>query len=114
MPVMGVMQASLHQVIDVVAVRHRRMAAARPVRMPGRADVRRRAHIGVHIAHLQPAFVEMIAVGRVQAAIMQVVDVRTVLHGRVAASLTMHMRVVAVNFVTRHPTPIETDCRRNG
>jgi hypothetical protein len=40
--------------------------------------------------------------------------VRSMTHRQMAATAAVHMRVVAVNCVTRHANPIETDCRRNG
>jgi len=114
MAVVRMVQTAPHQIIDMVAVRHRRMTTTGSMRVSGWTGVLRRARIGIHVTHLQPALIEMIAVRCMQTTVVQVVDVRSMTHRQMAATAAVHMRVVAVNCVTRHANPIETDCRRNG
>ena len=93
-------QMTVHQVIDVVAVRHRFMPAAGAVDMAGRvaaAGVGRRAGIGIGGRHRQRMLFDG-AGGRgvVQVAVVQEIDVPLVLDGRVAAASAVLMSVVGV------------------
>ena len=85
-----VVQVAAHQVVHVVAVRHRLVAALRPVlvvlRMVGAGMLRRALH-GVRRGLLKVALVVLLAVLAVQVALVQVVHMVTMLHGGVAAAV---------------------------
>jgi hypothetical protein len=104
MAVVGVVQMVSNQIIDMIAVRHQGVTAAGRVYVPSRTNEPGCTYVRVHIGDFQPAFVEMIAVWGMQTTVVQIVNVRAVLERRVAAPHAMHMGVVAVDLVTRHPT----------
>lgn len=87
-PGVGAMEMSLHQIIRVIAVRHRRVPAARSVhvaRVMVAAPVIGCAAAGVRRRHRNPALVDMIPVHRVEMAVVQVVRVAAMLDGLVPA-----------------------------
>jgi len=89
----------------MAAVRHRFMAAATPVNVPGfvpPARVAGRAGIRVLRGYVQSALVHMIAVHRVQAAAVEVVDVISVADGGVAATFAVDVHMLGMNPVLRH------------
>ena len=92
MVIMWVMQSSVHEVIDVIAVRHGFVSAARPMRM--RAPGLRRAAQGIGVADLDNVFVDMIPMHVMQMTIVEVIDVAIVAHSRVSTTRTMLMRVI--------------------
>jgi hypothetical protein len=92
MVIMWVMQSSVDEVIDVIAVRHGFVSAARPV--PMRAPDLRRAPYGIGVADLDNVFVGMIPMHVVQMTIVEVIDVAFMAHGRVSTTRTMLMRVM--------------------
>jgi hypothetical protein len=92
MAVMWVMQSSVHEVIDMIAVGHGFVSAARPMRM--RAPGLRRAACGIGVADLDDMEVDMVPMHVVQAPIVQVIDVAVVSHGGVPAARAVLMRVV--------------------
>ena len=92
MAVMWVMQSSVDEVIDVIAVGHGFVSAARPVLM--RAPGLRRAARGIGVADLDDVEVDMVLMHVVQAAIMQVIDMAVVAHGGMPATRTMLMCVI--------------------
>jgi hypothetical protein len=104
-PVVGMVEVSAHQVVRVAAVRDRFVPASWPMnvlRAVAGTGVLRRTRVGVVGGDLQRAFVEMVAVQRVHAAVVQVIDVRAVPDGRVPAPFAVHVRVVAVDLVFIH------------
>src|SRR5262249_15185456 len=92
MVIMWVMQSSVHEVIDVIAVRHRFVSAARPMRM--RAPGLRCAQQGIGVADLDNVFVDMIPMHVMQMTIVEVIDVAIMAHGRVSTTRTMLMHVI--------------------
>ena len=95
----GMMQAPVHQKIDVVAVWHRLVTAVLAVavsRLVGGA-ISGGAAVGVAIAYGDPVLVDVIFVGVVEVAVVQEIDVPLVPHDGVAAALFM---LVVVAFVT--------------
>lgn len=89
-------QVAIDQVIRVVAVRHLRMAAI------GAVDVARRmsaalmvgrAGVRVNGIHFEHAFVDVVAVGVMQMAIVQIVDVPVVFDRQMAAIGTVRVFV---------------------
>ena len=89
-----VVQRALHVVVDVVAVRDRRMARARVVTgaeaLDGRAGPRPPA------VHAEAVLVVVAFVRRVQVPVVKVVGVVAVLHGLVAAARAMAVGVLPV------------------
>lgn len=95
MVVVRVMQTAVDQIVDVIAVRDRLVAAARPVRMTAANIVRRAAH-GVRSVDRYRVLIDVIPVHVVQMAVMQVVDVALMMNRRVAASRTVLMDVIGM------------------
>ena len=87
MPIVGMMQVPIHQVIDVIAVGHGRVPAARAVHvirvMP--LAVVRCALGGIGIRDLDDVLVVVVVVGAVEVPVVQVAHVVAVLYGHVAA-----------------------------
>jgi hypothetical protein len=92
-----VMKAAVHQIVDVVAVRHGLVAAVRSVTvcgivaggvMPGIAAIR------IHLIHRDrvPICSTVLAVFKV--AVVEVIDMAFVPDGEVAAVRAVHMRLV--------------------
>jgi hypothetical protein len=94
MAIMGVVQPSVHDVIDVITVGYAFVSAVRPVRV--RAPGGRGAARGVGVADLNNMFIDMIAMRVVQVAIVEVVDVALMTHSRVSTARTMLVSVVGM------------------
>src|SRR5690606_17335940 len=96
------MQMAIDQVVDVVPVGHRLVAATRTVNVSGvvsAAGVVRGAARGVSVGDLQAMLVAVIAVGKVEVSVVQVVDVVSVLDRRVAAAGSVDVIGVVVGRV---------------
>jgi len=104
----GVVQATVDQVVHVVAVGHFVVAAALAVDV-GAAVVRSVATVGVELVDREPVLVDVVAVGVVEVAVVEEVDVAVVDDLRVAASgaVDVLVGVVDVTFLAhvRHGTP---------
>ena len=102
MGAVGVMQVPVDQIVYMVAVRHRFVAAARAVLvflvMAGTGMVGRAAPRIVG-AHLDLVLVDVIAVRVMEMAIVQVVEVIAVLDRGMAAGRTMRVRMVGMDLV---------------
>lgn len=97
-----VMEMSVDQIVDMVAVRYGFVSAAGTVPVVlvvSAAGVIGRAAAGIAIAHLDGVLVDVIAVGVMEMAVVQVVDVVTVPDRGMAARRAMLVRVVGVNLV---------------
>jgi hypothetical protein len=97
-----VVQVALHQVVDVVAVRHRLVAAPWPMLVVGvvpLAAVAGRAAVGIGGGNLDHVLVDMVAVRMMQVAVMQVVDMIAMADGGMPAAGTVNVGVVAVDGV---------------
>jgi hypothetical protein len=94
MTIMRVMQSSVYEVIDVVAVGHGFVSAARPMRM--RAPGLGRAACRVRGADLDDMEVDVVPMHVVQAAIVQIVDMAVVAHSGVPAARTMLMCMIGM------------------
>ncbi len=119
MPTMGMVEVAFDQVVDVIAVRHCRMAAVGGVHVRGivaLAYVARRAAGRIRSIDRDRAFVDVVAVHHMQMPVVQVVDVTAVLNGKVAAVAPMNMIVSGVRAVGRHeePDPLARAGRRAG
>jgi len=83
----GVVQMAAHQIIDVIAVRHRFMTAVRTVLMVrgvAAAFVIGRAGVAIGIAHLQAVFIHVAVVDVMQVTVVKKFRVAIVLQGRMA------------------------------
>lgn len=98
-------QMTVDQVIDVVAVRHRFMPAARPMHMTGAMAgtvVLRRAAVRVGGADGDHVLVDMVAMHVMQVAVMQEIDVAFVAHRGVTALRAVLVVVMGVLGATGH------------
>ena len=94
-----VVQVAIDEVIDVVAMWHRFVAAAGAVDVSGfvaAAVVVGRAGVRVGGADGDAVFIDVVAMRVVQVAVVQVIDVAVVLDGGVAAARAVLVRVVGV------------------
>lgn len=96
---MGMMKVTGDEVIDMVAMGDCLVTTAGAVPMPHlmpAAAVLGGAGARIGGAHRDGMLVGMIAMGVMEMAIMQVVDMTIMAHGGVAASLAVFVRVVGV------------------
>lgn len=100
MAIVHMVQVAIDQIIDMIAVWHRFMAAAGPMHMA--AGLRAGAAIGIGRRYRDHMFIDMIAMRVMQVAIMQIINMAFVVHGRVAAARPMHMGMAGVGVVTAH------------
>jgi hypothetical protein len=102
----GMVQVPAHQIVGVVAVGNHLMAASWAMLVAcvvAVARMLRRAYRWVGRAHLQNVLVDMVAVGRMQMAFVQVVDMVAVADGYMAAAGAVNVRVSFVNsMIVRH------------
>ncbi len=94
-----VVQASVDQVVDVVAVRHRFVSTAGAMHMTRlviSAAVVGIAAVGVAVGDLDHVLVNVISMRVVKVPVVQVVDVVAVLDGDMAAPGTMRVGVVVM------------------
>ena len=100
MAVMGVVQTSLHQIADMIAVGHGFMAATRTVdmivAMAERAVGERRAIAGIGVADFDHMLVHMVFMGVMKMAVMKIVHMVAMLDGSVAAARAVNMVVVGM------------------
>lgn len=99
---MGVMKVALHEVVGVVTVRNRQVAAAPTVDVVARvrpAVVVGGAPVGVAFVDLDHVLVDVVPVGMMEVAVMEVVDMVAVPHPRVAAALAVFVVVVGVDVM---------------
>ena len=89
MAIMWVMQPSVHEVIDVITVRHLFVSATRTMGM--RAPGLERAAHGVGVANLDNMFVDMIFMHVMQMTIVQIIDMVVMAYSRVPTVGTMLM-----------------------
>lgn len=105
---MRMMQVAVHQIIDVIAVRHRFVSTVRAVdvifRM-ARANVLRRAAGQIGCGYIERVFFDLAAGRVVQVAVVQVIDVVAVLDRGVAAVLAVLMIVVVMVMRTHFRAP---------
>lgn len=95
------MQAAVHNVINMVAVRHRLVSATFAVNMIA-ALMGMVAGIGIGFVYIQHVFVIMAVVLVVQMAVVQIVHMITVFDGRMAATGAVDMIVVFVGMAVAH------------
>jgi hypothetical protein len=98
-------EMSIHQVVDMPAMRDSLVAAPRSVDVPrrmARAGVLRCAGLRILRTDFQPALVEMIPVQCVHAPVVEIVHMVAVADCRVAASIAVDVGVVAVDRMLGH------------
>jgi hypothetical protein len=86
---------AVHQIIDMIAVRHRLVTAARAMDMAWlmtSATMVRRASIWVCRGHLDDMLIDMVVFDMLQMTILKVVNMTTVTYGGVPAIRAVHMR----------------------
>lgn len=96
---MRVMKVALDEIIDVVTMRHRFMAAAAPVLMSGRmpaAAMLRGAGVRMRIVHRDRVLIDVIVVHVMEMSVVQVVDMVAMADGGVAAIGPVLVRMVGV------------------
>ena len=102
MAAMGVVEMPLDEVVGVIAMRNRGMAATGRVDVAGCVTLARvvRGTAGrVRRIDRDRAFVDVVAVYRVQVAVVDIVDVTAVLDGEMAAVGTVRVVVSSVRSV---------------
>jgi hypothetical protein len=101
MAIVGVVQVPVDEVVDVVAVRDRRVPATRTVYVsrfvPG-AAVLGRACIGIRRRHVDRVLVHVVAVGMMQMPVVDVVHVTVVPYRDMAAVRSVHVLVISVRL----------------
>lgn len=90
-----VMQASVDEIVNMLAMRNRLVSAARSMRVAGAADLRSATH-GIRFADRYDMLINVIVMHMVQVAFMEIVDVIVVPDGRVATARPVMMIVISV------------------
>jgi hypothetical protein len=101
----GMVEVAIDQVVDVVAVRNRRMAAVGSVHMAflvPAAVMGRGAAIGVGGIDLENVLIDVVRMWMMQVSVVQVVHMTLVLNGQVATAGSMLVVVVRVNLAVAH------------
>jgi hypothetical protein len=94
MAVMGVMQPTVHDIIDVITVGHPLVSAAWPVCVRASGVGRATRRIGV--ADLDRMLIDVIPMHMVQMTIVEIIDMVVMVHGRVSTVRTMPVRVIGM------------------
>jgi hypothetical protein len=98
---MPMMQASIDQIVEVIAVRHERMSAAIVS-----AETRdRRAAIRIGSADFDHMLIVVIVMLSVQVTVVQVVNVIAMHNAQMSAMLGMPVCVIGVHFVFHQLMP---------
>ncbi|CAN1722515.1 protein of unknown function [Hyphomicrobium sp. 1Nfss2.1] len=93
------MQMTVDQIVDVIAMRYSLVSAAWAMLMPGlvpHAAMLRRTPVGILTRHFDHMLIDVIAVHVMQVAVVQVIDMIAVLDGLVAAARSVLVRVICV------------------
>lgn len=112
MAVVLVVQMTIHQIVDVVAVGNGFVTAARSMnvtRVVGRAFMTVCAIGCVIGVYIQGMFVYVIAVDMMQVTVMQKIDVVAVLDGGVTTAGAVLMVVIFVFLAFRHRCLLQDD-----
>lgn len=91
----GMVQAAVNQIVEVVAVRHERVTAALVAALTGD----RGAGVGIRLADREHVLVVVALVGVVEVAVVEVVHMAIVLDAQVAAVGAVDVAVVGVGVV---------------
>ena len=112
--VVRMVQMPIHQIIDVITVRHRLVATLRTMQMAidvSAARMIRRADHRIACIHSQRMLIHVVAVRRMKVSIVQVIDMIIVHNCRMPAVLAVHMRMIIVDLVMAHASPFILGCR---
>jgi hypothetical protein len=90
-------QPAVHEIVDMVAMRHRFMAAVRTVFVRA-VDFRRAVH-GIFIADRDGMFVDVILVHMVKMAIVKIIHMAVMANRGVPACRAMLMRMIGMVFL---------------
>jgi hypothetical protein len=93
------MQVSVNEVVDVIAVRHGLVTASDPMHVRGvmpTAPVRRRAGGGIGVGDVEAVLLDHGPVLMMQVAVVQIIDVTIVQDGGVPAAGAMRVRMIGV------------------
>jgi hypothetical protein len=99
MPVMRMMQVAIHQVVNVVAVRHSNMPTPRAMlvaRLVSAAAVRWRTIGRIGGRDVNDVLLDRLAVLMMQMPVVQVVDVSVVQDGGVATTLAVYVGMIGM------------------
>ena len=108
-----VVQATVYDVVDVIAVRHGFVAAAFAVDMAG-TGLHGVAAVWVGGVYIEAVFVVVAVVFVVQVAVMDVVDVVTVFNGGMAAAFAVNVLVVGMGMAVAHFVSFHQDVFTDG
>jgi hypothetical protein len=101
----GVMEMSVHEIVDVVSVREGRMPAARAVLVVGgmlSARMRGRAGIRVGAVHLEHVLVDVTGTHVVKVPVVGVVSMPRVTDLGMTAARPVSVRMILVGLVIAH------------
>jgi hypothetical protein len=110
MVAMRMMQVAINQIVHMVAVRHRFMAASGSmlvVCIVTSATMLRSALVGIGRADLDDMFIDMVAMHVMEMPVVEVVDMAVMQDGRMTAIRTMNMQMIGMLGVRacRHGMP---------
>jgi hypothetical protein len=102
MAAVRVMQVAVDQIVDMIAVRHGFVTAARPVLVAPRVSAAimiRRAFVGIAAAYVDRMFVEVVVMRVMEVTVMEIVDMVAVPDRGVAAARPVLVRMVMMDLV---------------
>jgi hypothetical protein len=100
-----VMQAAVDQIVDVLAVRHRFVAAARSVAMRCVMTASAMLHaaaVGIGGGHFDDVLLDLALVGVIQVPVVEVIDMSVVANGDVTAAGAVLMLMRGVMLLRWH------------
>jgi hypothetical protein len=95
----GMVQVTVDEIVHMVAMRDRFMAAARAMDVSSimsRAAMVGRATIRILVAHFNPVFIHMVRVRMVKMTIVEIIHMAAVPDGNMTAIGAMHVIVIGV------------------
>lgn len=90
-----VMQASVDEIVNMLAMGNRLVSATRSMRVAGAANFWGATH-RIHFTNRYDMLINVIVMHMVQVAVMEIVDVTAVPNGRVPAARAVSMIVIGV------------------
>jgi hypothetical protein len=104
------MQVAIDQKVHMVSMRHRFVTASRPMhvaRVVTGAAMLRSALVWIGRGDLDDMFIDVVTVDMMKMPIMQIIDMATMMDGRMTAMRAVNMRMIGVLGVRacRHGMP---------